>query len=771
MQADASVVFPSCDPRRWLLSRAVGEEFRDRRIQKLLRSVLLQDPYGGQVKALRHCRDSYNERHTMHAMLHLAPFNSRGQIWLGGLAASSNAALLEEAQISLIWPASSSKDMTRAAIFEVYPVTDGTGVMAGDLPLEPILQRVAEVAKKVLAGSGLLVCCRNGAHRSSLILLIILMFMTGRRPGQLADYMQRLRNIVDVWSSPPKRPELHALKFCDSIYDKVVKFRKTVNFPQVQPNDIMTPQQYWDMARGFGIHLPPAIPGDIAKACVEGRVIPPEEKGKGRRPGEKGKGKKDPAKGSWQPKEGASKGAGLPPPPPNAQAKIEELLEERSAAHAASQASGAAGAGAVGLDVLAERDGSKASVGKEEAAAEEPEQEKAAAEEKPAKEEPAVEEPEQDKAAKEEPAQGKAAREESGTREAAPVTKEVGSKRKDPPAEQVEEEVKKVKSDTEEVLREVFLSLKKMRRRVKEAGANLASRATSSAPGGPSSSFEEEVDYGADDEEDDEDLAQTAQAVARDEATTREVLELLFAEQQKLNQRLESLLSRQQEPEEAVADRVEKAWAALRSKDASAAGDLLADLSDATLQSMRDVAGMNPLHLVARERWYGLTYTLVGRCPSLCNEVSGQRQPPNWTPLMSLANQPKASGAAVKREYEVVQVLLPAMTTDALMTQSGTGASACHLGVSKGNLELVRQLLWELWTRNPQLPRQHLQLANSMGKSAVDVAFRNNADFARYLQDFWGGPVYTERPAWDERSYAYAWRQSSSGSGRKGKGR
>ncbi|CAE7520859.1 DNAJB13, partial [Symbiodinium sp. KB8] len=408
------------------------------------------------------------------------------------------------------------------------------------------------------------------------------------------------------------------------------------------------------------INLPAAIPGEIAKACVEGRVIPPEEQG--RRPGEgKGKGTKDAAKGKWKPK-AETGGGGLPPPPPNARGKIEELLEERSAAHAASQVSGAASsssAGAAGADVLAEREGPKASVAKEEAAAE-----------KPAAEKPAA-----------------------------------------------EAEEKKAKSDTEEVLKEVFLSLRSMRRR----------------------------------------------AVARNESTTREVLELLFAEQQKLNERLESLLSRQQEPERAVADRVEQAWAALRSKDASSASDFFRELDDATVQSMRDVAGMNPLHLVARERWYGMSYTLIGRCPSLCNEVSLQRQPPNWTPLMSLANQPKATGAEAKREYEILVVMLPAMTTDALMTQSGTGATCTHLAVSKGNLELVRQVLWELWSRDRALPRRHLELANSMGKSAVDVAFRNNADFARYLQDNWQGPVYTERPAWDERGYAYAWRGKGKG--------
>ena len=38
--------------------------------------------------------------------------------------------------------------------------------------------------------------------------------------------------------------------------------------------------------------------------------------------------------------------------------------------------------------------------------------------------------------------------------DAAPVTEEVGSKRKDPPAEKTEEEPKKAKSDTVEVLKE-----------------------------------------------------------------------------------------------------------------------------------------------------------------------------------------------------------------------------------------------------------------------------------------------------------------------------
>ena len=181
MSADA--YFSPPGPRHELLKAAQGEELRDRKVVKLLRSVLVEDLYGGTtVRALSWCRDSYNDAHCMHPVLDLAPVGSKGKVWLGSVKASSNADLLEQNQILYIWPASYNPRQTQdLRKFRILPVTDGTGVMASDLELQPIMDRMLDVAQKVLQqGLSLLVCCKNGAHRSSFMLLLLLMFMSGR---------------------------------------------------------------------------------------------------------------------------------------------------------------------------------------------------------------------------------------------------------------------------------------------------------------------------------------------------------------------------------------------------------------------------------------------------------------------------------------------------------------------------------------------------------------------------------------------------------------
>ena len=70
--------------------------------------------------------------------------------------------------------------------------------MAGDIPLDAVFVRVVEVCKKILKGANLFVCCRSGIYRSALIYLILLIFISDCKPGVIADYLQRLRNIIDI---------------------------------------------------------------------------------------------------------------------------------------------------------------------------------------------------------------------------------------------------------------------------------------------------------------------------------------------------------------------------------------------------------------------------------------------------------------------------------------------------------------------------------------------------------------------------------------------
>ena len=272
MSADA--YFSPPDPRHELLKAAQGEELRDRKVVKLLRSVLVEDLYGGTtVRALSWCRDSYNDAHCMHPVLDLAPVGSKGKVWLGSVKASSNADLLEQNQILYIWPASYNPRQTQdLRKFRILPVTDGTGVMASDLELQPIMDRMLDVAQKVLQqGLSLLVCCKNGAHRSSFMLLLLLMFMSGRRPGEIAHYMQRVRNIVDVWSNPPGRPHLNALDFCNKHYERFCNFRIAKKFPAIALNDVVSADRFREIARDLGVQFPRVLPAPLVLTPAPGQ--------------------------------------------------------------------------------------------------------------------------------------------------------------------------------------------------------------------------------------------------------------------------------------------------------------------------------------------------------------------------------------------------------------------------------------------------------------------------------------------------------------------
>ena len=63
---------------------------------KQLKNHLIEDLYTPQANvALRLARDSYNRRCPMHLVLDVSKYNSRGQLWLASVEATSSPALLE----------------------------------------------------------------------------------------------------------------------------------------------------------------------------------------------------------------------------------------------------------------------------------------------------------------------------------------------------------------------------------------------------------------------------------------------------------------------------------------------------------------------------------------------------------------------------------------------------------------------------------------------------------------------------------------------------
>ena len=306
-----------------------------------------------------------------------------------------------------------------------------------------------------------------------------------------------------------------------------------------------------------------------------------------------------------------------------------------------------------------------------------------------------------------------------------------------------------------ENVKEVLLTLVSMRSQLAEAAKSTSSAAAAVML------EEEEVDWGDDD---DIDIEAASQALSAGDAQAMEMMELLLDEQRRLAKQVQDLAKRGVDPEvkeEGQEELVERVWAALQSADAEAAERLMRQLPPSAVGQMKDVNGVTPLHIAARERWIGLTAWLLEVSPAMASATTLSRQPPRWTPIMSLANQPKARDAAVAdREAEVVRMLLEQMPLAAINIQSGTGATVTHLAVPKGNHSLAVAVLWAVYEKGgwPAV-KEHLDLANSMGKSALDVAWRSSSSFARVLQDEWWAVSYTPAPASDERQYASRWRR------------
>ena len=72
-----------------------------------------------------------------------------GKLWLGGEYASTDLAILERNQVTVLVPASRKPSLVESMGVKVLPYIDGTGLACGDVSCEKFLERVEEVAHVV----------------------------------------------------------------------------------------------------------------------------------------------------------------------------------------------------------------------------------------------------------------------------------------------------------------------------------------------------------------------------------------------------------------------------------------------------------------------------------------------------------------------------------------------------------------------------------------------------------------------------------------------
>jgi len=123
------------------------------------------------------------------------------------------------------------------------------------------------------------------------------------------------------------------------------------------------------------------------------------------------------------------------------------------------------------------------------------------------------------------------------------------------------------------------------------------------------------------------------------------------------------------------------------------------------IEAVADPAGMTLLHWACRQHAVKLVFAILGKCPTLCDRpTKAGRNPPNWTPLMVLADQPVATQSRqgpdwqedISKCRQIAAALVNHMTQTGLMTRGGTYSTVLHLAASRANTQLIKKVLFRM---------------------------------------------------------------------------
>ena len=190
----------------------------------------------------------------MHLIVDMAAVKPgcRGKLWLGGEDASTNPSVLDLHEIRWVLPACRKPTVVESMAVTVLDYVDGTGLANGDLSLEAFL-RVADQVVEILLDSGnVLVSCKNGAHRSATLAVIIVMRLSGLGALEAASYVSTLRNIVDLRSvAPASMRRRRPVKPIDFLVEKQDQIRDGAR--DLQLAKVLSPVAFkkWALEAGF----------------------------------------------------------------------------------------------------------------------------------------------------------------------------------------------------------------------------------------------------------------------------------------------------------------------------------------------------------------------------------------------------------------------------------------------------------------------------------------------------------------------------------------
>ena len=290
------------------------------------------------------------------------------------------------------------------------------------------------------------------------------------------------------------------------------------------------------------------------------------------------------------------------------------------------------------------------------------------------------------------------------------------------------------------------------------------------APGGEFK--EEEVDWGADEEEwdpkVDQDLDEIMHNVAKDPIVNAEILQRFMVLMQEQRLQTQALLAK--ESNRAMSQAFNnQLLVTLLGPCFQDVLPLLDQVSPAAIMNICDHNGLTLLHHACRLGLPAIVTRVLEMNKHLCDVVTKvDGKPPNWTPLMVLVD--KWQDTADFREC--MRQLLAVCSPTAYVMRAVTGQTPFHISASRGQWYVVKRLCWGLYHAAGQ-DQQAFAMVESVlnspggGRNAgvVDHAFRSNAALGFWLQKNWGGRPQEEPPAPENRGYTYAYRSQPYGRG------
>ncbi|CAE7359433.1 unnamed protein product, partial [Symbiodinium necroappetens] len=693
----------------------VGSQSRSVRFaMNELCQYLVSDSYGA-VHTVRMARDAYNSRHCMHVVLSVP--STGGELWLGGIAASGQVSVLHENGISAVLAAAAKPPVAMDPNVKFLGCLDGTGVTTGTVSLTEVLKTFRDIVRILSGGGKVLISCKNGAHRSSLLVALFLMFTCGVSADEAADYLSIVRNIVDLASYPP-RPKSGSsrpagpmpLAWLREVETEVLDHGRALysGWP-FQLNKVEQYPIYGSTAKSKP--APKAMPTNKKARSGSGRSANLEVCARKRRMTESAV-SKDQA--SWC----------------NVCSDIECTEIETSGNEHSEVASASDWEKASLSKFSATSRGGPPAAAPHASLASVPEgASKIDQDDESGSGAAAVQQSEED----DEPEQT----DDKVETDPDPDAADAAASQEWKPTKSMEEAV--MGPDSDEVraghlakLREMVSTLNDLDSRIKDTlGTPQQSPRASSAASGQvpvHETYERDQipDWAADDEEEEEeeelarptelpvasegDSHPPAGPVASEEVTR--LLDLMSEQQNFLQKLLDETAARQAEADQQRM--VDSLLETIMSGDQAESLRVIATLRPQDLRDSRDLAGMTCLHHAVRVGDQQVIFQLLQKVPELANVPSSiRRNPPGWTPLMLIADK-----APAETDQYVVGLLCASMTAEAFNNRSGTYATATHLAVARGNLPMVKKILWrmnDLGGRN--LVVSHLKMQNQMARN------------------------------------------------------